>query len=101
MLRVTLSEARRIHISAWRHNDRGLATPIYAMGPGRNKRRPKPETPAQRCKRRRAWMIEHYGSAIADRVLSPNKYGNPKIYIDGQRITSRSHASHLAGTVTQ
>lgn len=101
LCRVVLLEARCIHICAWLHNSHGLTTPIYALGPSKNRRRPPAETTAQRCKRRRVALVARFGTEIAEKVLNPGNYDNAQVYIDGRRITSSSHTGGLAGTVTQ
>jgi len=101
MCSAILKPADRVHIVGWRHNDRGAPTPIYSIGPGKNKRQPRPETAAQRAKRRRISLTDIYGSSVTNRILNPGRYDYPRIYIDGQRITSGSHTSQLAGRITR
>lgn len=101
MFSAILKPAGRVHIVGWQHNTRGTPTPIYDIGPGKNKRQPRPETASQRAKRRRISLKEIYGSSITERVLNPRRYDYPRIYIDGQRVTSGSHHSQLAGKVSR
>ena len=101
MCSAILKPAGRVHIVAWQHNTRGAPTPIYAIGTGKNKRQPRPETASQRAKRRRISLKKIYGSRITEQVLNPRRYDYPRIYVDGQRVTSGSHGSQLAGTVTR
>lgn len=86
-----------IHITAWRINGRGEPSPIYAIGPGKNKRRPSAETPAQRAARRRKSLVDLYGNDITSRILNHGR--TTHIVIDGQRVRPGSHQSHIAGKI--
>ena len=55
LCRVMLS-AGVIHVRGWIHNTNGSPTPLYRLGPGRNRSRPKAKTDAVRSKARRDSM---------------------------------------------
>ena len=95
LLSRILVPAKVVHLPAWRINARGPASPLYAIGPGMNKRRPAPETAAQRNKRRRDSMLELYGSEITNKVLNASR--TTHIVLGGERIRPGSHQSHIAG----
>jgi hypothetical protein len=86
-----------VHNTAWRINGRGEPSPIYAIGPGKNRPRPAAETPAQRAARRRKSMREIYGVEITSAVL--NRGRSTCIYIDGERVRPGSHQSQIAGKI--
>lgn len=86
-----------VHITAWRINGRGEPSPIYAIGPGKSKRRPIAETPTQRAARRRKSLVELYGKDITSKVLNHSR--TTYIVIDGQRVRPGSHQSQIAGKV--
>jgi predicted ArsR family transcriptional regulator len=46
-----LREAGLIRVSDWQRNFPGSPTPIYSFSPGQNKRKPKPYSNAEVCKR--------------------------------------------------
>lgn len=97
LMSVVLHSAERVHVCGWRHNIQGAPTPIYAIGPGKDIPKPKPETASQRAKRRRRALNAKYGPAITEKLLNPGKYGYPQIHIDGQRIRTLHHGTQLAG----
>jgi predicted ArsR family transcriptional regulator len=99
LMRNVLLAAGVVHITAWRINGRGEPSPIYAIGPGKSKRRPRAETPAQRAARRRKSLVELYGNDIANSVL--NRGRSTHIVIDGQRVRSGSHQSQIAGKIVR
>lgn len=45
---------RRLHIHDWRRNSPGSPTPLYLAGAGKDKRKPRPMTGAERARKRRA-----------------------------------------------
>ena len=98
LCRKLLSEGV-IRVIAWRHNCNGAMSPIYRLGPGTSIKMPQAETAAKRYSRRRRSLVAIYGKSVATRVLDGKKFGHPIVVIDGKRVTSGSHASHLAGKV--
>lgn len=92
-----LKAAERVHVSRWRRNLAGAATPVYTLGPGMDVAKPPRETHAQHCARRRKALIAKYGKEIANKVLNPKIYGYPTIMINGERVTSSSGRSYLGG----
>jgi len=50
---AALKAEDKIHIAAWRQNCPGSPSPVYAAGPGKDKRKPRPMTEAQKQKRSR------------------------------------------------
>jgi len=96
-LTLKLKAAGIIHVRAWRHNKNGSPSPIYRLGPGKNRPPPKPETTAQRCRRRRASLISIWGRKAAEAVLEGK---GRRIVIEGHTVRPGDHDSHLAGKVT-
>lgn len=98
LMRV-LKRAEVIHIVAWRHNTHGAPTPIYRLGPGKNKPMPKPETTAQRMKKRRDSMREMWGTRATNIALSQARHKGT-VVIDGKQIRPGDHKAQLAGRIT-
>lgn len=98
MMRLLLN-AGVVHVRAWRHNYKGSPTPIYRLGPGKSRPMPKPETTAQRCRRRRKAFIGLWGVEAANKILSSSAVPG-RIVRDGKTIMPRDHGSHLAGKVS-
>jgi len=96
LLRKTLHGAGVVHVYGWQHHHKGRTTPIWAIGPGKDKPEPAAETHAQRAQRRRRGLNAQFGTAITTRLLEPKKYGYPQVHIDGQRVRSADHGTHLA-----
>jgi predicted ArsR family transcriptional regulator len=63
---TALREAGLIRISDWQRNFPGSPTPIYSFTPGNNKRKPKPYSNAEVCKR---WKesVGYYGREYKQR----------------------------------
>ncbi len=81
-----------IHIAAWAlpENGRGPWTPVYALGAGRDARKPIPSTPAQKSRLRRARLIEKIGVHHADRILRSRQAGGiDTLVIDGRTVYRR------------
>lgn len=88
-----------VHVRAWRHNSNGAPTPIYRLGPGKNKPAPKPETAAQRCRRRRESLRALYGAHAASAILGSSRV-KARIVVDGRTLRPGDHDSQLAGKVS-
>jgi hypothetical protein len=99
-LTMQLKSAGVIRVVAWRHNVRGNPTPIYRLGPGKNKSMPEPATSAQRLRNRYSSMVRLYGSTVANKVLNKNR-SKTQVVIDGRRVRSCDHDAHLAGRVSR
>jgi hypothetical protein len=97
LVRNILLPAGVVHIPAWRINERGCASPIIAIGPGKSKRKPKPETAAERNARRRKSLLELYGADITNALVNHSRI--TWIVIDGQRVRTASHQSHIGGRI--
>lgn len=90
LMRLMKAE-NRIHVCDWVRNGGGGAyTPVYRHGPGRNAIRPSPKTAAQIKRERRKRLIQAYGKALADRMLSSRRKGGAdRIVLDGRVIYER------------
>ena len=95
-----LKEAKRVHVSAWRHNANGRPTPVYRLGPGRNVPQPKPETASQRAKRRRASLVELYGARATNVILRQTRKPGT-IIVGGKAIRAGDHDGQLVGKISR
>lgn len=95
-----LRDAGVIHVTAWRHNVNGAPTPIYRLGPGRNRPAPPPETIAQRMRRRRQSLVQLYGAKSANLILGTARQRG-RVVQDGRTLRPGDHDSQLAGKVTR
>lgn len=89
-----------IRVVAYRHNSMGAPTPIYALGPGHNRRMPRKESTASRCRRRKNSLVYLYGREIANKVLG-NTHVKTQVVLDGRRLRVADHKAQLKGRVTR
>lgn len=50
-----------VHIRTWRRGRQGPASPVFAIGPGKDAPRPASLTAAQKCKRYREQLRQRFG----------------------------------------
>ena len=99
MLLRLLHSSGMIHIHGYRHNIRGQPTRIYALGPGKDKTF-RPESNAERARKRRKILIDRYGIQVANKVLNRGFYGISAVVVDGTKVTTSTAGHGLAGTVS-
>jgi predicted ArsR family transcriptional regulator len=91
---TALREAGLIRISDWQRNFPGSPTPIYSFTPGTNKRKPKPYSNAEVCKR---WKesVGYYGEEY-QQIKKARESVNHLLRITSiQRIATDSAAAGL------
>jgi hypothetical protein len=96
-----LQDAGVVHVCARIRQSRGLAKPVYALGPGVNVAPPKREPNAQRYRRRRAALISEFGVEVANKVLNAKAHGRPQVVVDGKRVRTGSVPYGVAGQVVR
>ncbi len=99
LCKVMLS-AGVIHVTGWRHNSHGSPTPLYRLGPGRNRSMPKKQTEAVRSKARRDSMRDLFGVKVTNITLSSYRIKS-RIVIDGKTIRPKDHDAHIAGKISR
>jgi hypothetical protein len=88
-----------IRVVAWRHNANGGPTPIYQLGPGKNKPAPTAETIAARMRKRRSSLIFLYGIELANKILKNTRNRQTTVVREGRKLTPKDHDAHIAGRI--
>jgi hypothetical protein len=65
-----LHDAARIHVHKWDRSHNGRPTAIWAAGPGKDAKRPKPYSVAEKCRRWRKASNYNRRHADARRILT-------------------------------
>lgn len=93
IVRLMIRLGGLLHISGWSRPESGHGSyaPIYSIGPGANKPKPKQLTATVKSRNRRNSLIERFGdSLIAERICRSRRNGGAdRIVIDGKTIYQR------------
>jgi len=79
-----------VHIASWELGAHGPYVAVYGIGPGRDAKRPKALTPAQKTRRLRADLAERFGHTTMERIRrSAANGGISALVVDGRTVYRR------------
>ncbi len=93
LIRAMRRHPGMLHIGGWVRpaSGNGPYAPVYAIGPGKDKPKPRPLTGSEKSKRRRNALLEKFGDQkTVNRICkSRNNGGASRVVIDGVTLYER------------